>query len=65
MAYSSYPAKNWNQSIQDWYDEVNHFEFGVGSTNGKAVGHYTQVRPTSGGATQVTPPSGGGGGYTT
>ena len=32
--------------MQDWYDEVNHFKFGQGSTNGKAVGHYTQVMLT-------------------
>ena len=34
---------SWNDAIQDWFDEVKDFGFGVGSVNGKAVGHYTQV----------------------
>ena len=34
---------NWTAMIEDWHDEVNHFAFGSGSTNGQDVGHYTQV----------------------
>ncbi|XP_074093272.1 cysteine-rich secretory protein 3-like [Macrotis lagotis] len=34
---------SWSKAIQFWYDEVNHFEFGKGSTTKEAVGHYTQV----------------------
>ena len=40
---------NWNAAIQAWFDEVHDFGFGVGSTNGKAVGHYTQVNKPMGG----------------
>ncbi|XP_056287748.1 cysteine-rich venom protein-like [Pseudoliparis swirei] len=33
----------WSDVVQDWYDEVNNWRYGVGSTNGSAVGHFTQV----------------------
>ncbi|KAJ4928667.1 hypothetical protein JOQ06_004293 [Pogonophryne albipinna] len=33
----------WSNAIQDWYDEVQNWRYGVGSTNGRVVGHYTQV----------------------
>ena len=33
----------WDAAIQGWFNEVKDFQFGTGSTNGKAVGHYTQV----------------------
>ncbi|ESO95480.1 hypothetical protein LOTGIDRAFT_116834 [Lottia gigantea] len=32
-----------NAAIKGWHDEVVDYQFGVGSINGKAVGHYTQV----------------------
>ena len=35
---------NWDAAIQGWFDEVKDFTFGVGSKNGKPVGHYTQVK---------------------
>lgn len=39
-------AKNsWSSAIQMWYDEVKNFKYGVGSSNGGVVGHYTQVQP--------------------
>ncbi|KAK1888883.1 Cysteine-rich venom protein ophanin [Dissostichus eleginoides] len=38
-------------TLSDWYDEVQNWRYGVGSTNGRVVGHYTQVQlylsPTS------------------
>ncbi|CAF91962.1 unnamed protein product, partial [Tetraodon nigroviridis] len=34
---------SWSTIIQDWYSEVNDWRYGVGSTNGNAVGHFTQV----------------------
>ena len=36
-----YPT--WDAAIQGWFDEVVDFQYGVGSINGNAVGHYTQV----------------------
>ena len=35
---------NWTDIVDGWYSEVDHFSYGVGSTTGAAVGHYTQVR---------------------
>lgn len=35
---------SWSSVIQNWYSEVNDWKYGVGSTNGKDVGHFTQVR---------------------
>ncbi|XP_043860976.1 cysteine-rich secretory protein 3-like [Dromiciops gliroides] len=34
---------SWSKAAQAWYDEYKHFKFGVGSTSGEAVGHYTQM----------------------
>lgn len=34
---------SWSTIIQDWYSEVNDWRYGVGSINGNAVGHFTQV----------------------
>ena len=34
---------SWDAAIQGWFDDVNHFRYGVGSINGRAVRHYTQV----------------------
>lgn len=34
---------SWSKVIQDWYDEVKDWRYGVGSINGKIVGHFTQV----------------------
>ncbi|XP_068446822.1 serotriflin-like [Clinocottus analis] len=42
LKMSSHP-NTWSNAVQDWYDEVKDFRFGVGSTNGNKVGHYTQV----------------------
>ncbi|XP_051008536.1 cysteine-rich secretory protein 1-like [Acomys russatus] len=40
---SSYPA-SWSDVIQNWYDENEHLNFGVGpKERGAVVGHYTQV----------------------
>ncbi|MGH0172801.1 UNVERIFIED_CONTAM: hypothetical protein FKN15_064004 [Acipenser sinensis] len=36
-------ANSWDMAVQAWYDEVKDFKYGVGSTNGAVVGHYTQV----------------------
>ncbi|KAK1170318.1 cysteine-rich venom protein TEL1-like [Acipenser oxyrinchus oxyrinchus] len=41
--YMSSNANSWDMAVQAWYDEVKDFKYGVGSTNGAVVGHYTQV----------------------
>uniref|UniRef100_A0A671VPG8 Cysteine rich secretory protein 3 n=1 Tax=Sparus aurata TaxID=8175 RepID=A0A671VPG8_SPAAU len=41
--YISSFKNTWSNVIQAWYDEVADFQYGVGSTNGGVVGHYTQV----------------------
>uniref|UniRef100_A0A671VSM2 Cysteine rich secretory protein 3 n=1 Tax=Sparus aurata TaxID=8175 RepID=A0A671VSM2_SPAAU len=41
--YMSSYKNTWSNAIQSWYDEVVDFQYGVGSTNGGVVGHYTQV----------------------
>ncbi|XP_053192684.1 cysteine-rich venom protein TEL1-like [Scomber japonicus] len=41
--YMSSWKNSWSNAIQAWYDEVNDFQYGVGSVNGKVIGHYTQV----------------------
>ncbi|MBN3279662.1 CRVP protein, partial [Polyodon spathula] len=41
--YMSSVANSWDTAVQAWYDEVKDFKYGVGSTNGAVVGHYTQV----------------------
>ncbi|XP_033991392.1 cysteine-rich venom protein TEL1-like [Trematomus bernacchii] len=40
--YMSSSQDPWSNAIQDWYDEVQNWRYGVGS-NGRVVGHYTQV----------------------
>uniref|UniRef100_A0A3Q4N6F0 Cysteine-rich venom protein-like n=1 Tax=Neolamprologus brichardi TaxID=32507 RepID=A0A3Q4N6F0_NEOBR len=42
LYYSSF-QNTWSNAIQSWYNEVKDFSYGVGSTNGGVVGHYTQV----------------------
>jgi len=42
----SYPpeAADWvGKAVDPWYDEVNNFAFGRGTTNGLQTGHYTQL----------------------
>lgn len=35
----------WSEAIQNWRDERENFEYGVGPKRpGAVVGHYTQVR---------------------
>ncbi|KAK7907683.1 hypothetical protein WMY93_016295 [Mugilogobius chulae] len=41
--YMSTNKKSWSAAIQKWYDEVSNWRYGVGSYNGKVVGHFTQV----------------------
>uniref|UniRef100_A0A8C6TDG2 SCP domain-containing protein n=1 Tax=Neogobius melanostomus TaxID=47308 RepID=A0A8C6TDG2_9GOBI len=36
-------SKTWTTVIKAWYDEVENYKYPNGSTNGKEVGHYTQV----------------------
>ena len=32
-------------AVQNWYDEIENYNFSTGqSTNGKATGHFTQVK---------------------
>nr|XP_055067970.1 cysteine-rich venom protein ENH1-like [Misgurnus anguillicaudatus] len=33
----------WTDVVTAWHSEVNNYQYSTGSTNGKAVGHYTQV----------------------
>lgn len=42
LFYSSSPSL-WTDVINAWYSEVSHYQFPKGSTNGQAIGHYTQV----------------------
>jgi len=35
--------KDWETAVAGWHNEVNNFEYGKGSSNGKGYGHYTQV----------------------
>ncbi|XP_057679557.1 cysteine-rich venom protein TEL1-like [Corythoichthys intestinalis] len=41
--YMASNKNSWSDAIQSWYDEVNDWRYGVGSVNGKEVGHFTQV----------------------
>ncbi|XP_060128300.1 cysteine-rich venom protein pseudechetoxin-like [Zootoca vivipara] len=42
--FASSHATSWNDVIQDWYNEVKDFKYGVGAVrNGAVTGHYTQV----------------------
>uniref|UniRef100_A0A3Q3VW71 ShKT domain-containing protein n=1 Tax=Mola mola TaxID=94237 RepID=A0A3Q3VW71_MOLML len=34
---------SWSEVIQGWYNEAKDWRYGVGSINGKTVGHFTQV----------------------
>ena len=29
--------------MEAWFNEYQHFEYGIGSTDGGPIGHYTQV----------------------
>ncbi len=31
------------EGVQTWYNEIKNWAYGVGSANGKMVGHFTQV----------------------
>lgn len=42
LFYSS-SLNSWTDAITDWHAEVSHYLYPSGSTNGKSVGHYTQV----------------------
>uniref|UniRef100_A0A3B3BA68 ShKT domain-containing protein n=1 Tax=Oryzias melastigma TaxID=30732 RepID=A0A3B3BA68_ORYME len=42
LFYSTSP-NSWTSVINAWYKEVSHFTFPNASTNGKPIGHYTQV----------------------
>lgn len=42
IAYNT-EAKDWQYIISLWASEKQNFKMGVGSTNGSAVGHYTQL----------------------
>jgi len=42
LFYSS-SLDSWTDAITGWHAEVSHYLYPTGSTNGKPVGHYTQV----------------------
>ena len=35
--------KDWSFVMEAWFSEHQHFEYGIGSTDGGPIGHYTQV----------------------
>ena len=39
----AYGYSDFDAAIAGWYSEVEDFQYGTGTTNGNAVGHYTQV----------------------
>ncbi|CAL1585578.1 unnamed protein product [Knipowitschia caucasica] len=41
--YMSSNKNSWSDAIQSWYNEVTDWKYGVGSVNGKVVGHFTQL----------------------
>ncbi|XP_051909231.1 cysteine-rich venom protein-like isoform X1 [Hippocampus zosterae] len=41
--YMASYKNSWSNAIQSWYDEVNDWRYGVGSINGRVVGHFTQI----------------------
>ncbi|TNN28512.1 Cysteine-rich venom protein TEL1 [Liparis tanakae] len=41
--YMSSVQNPWSDAVQSWYDEVKDWRYGVGSTNGGVVGHFTQL----------------------
>ena len=43
-ALSSGHNTPWKDVVDAWYNEINDFVFGEASTDGKPVGHYTQVK---------------------
>ncbi|XP_008279394.1 cysteine-rich venom protein [Stegastes partitus] len=42
LFYSS-ALTSWTDVIQAWHNEVSHYTYPTGSSNGETVGHYTQV----------------------
>uniref|UniRef100_A0A3Q4GMT0 Cysteine-rich secretory protein 1-like n=1 Tax=Neolamprologus brichardi TaxID=32507 RepID=A0A3Q4GMT0_NEOBR len=42
LFYSS-SLMSWTDVINAWHSEVEHYNYPTGSTNGKSIGHYTQV----------------------
>ncbi|XP_073728649.1 cysteine-rich venom protein ophanin [Misgurnus anguillicaudatus] len=41
--FKSSTVSPWTDVVTAWHSEVNNYQYSTGSTNGKAVGHYTQV----------------------
>ncbi|XP_057679030.1 serotriflin-like [Corythoichthys intestinalis] len=41
--YMASYKNSWSGAIQSWYDEVKDWRYGVGSVNGRVVGHFTQI----------------------
>ncbi|KAL2082683.1 hypothetical protein ACEWY4_022501 [Coilia grayii] len=41
--YMSSVKNPWSDAVKSWHDEVRNFQHGVGSINGRVVGHYTQI----------------------
>lgn len=33
----------WSDVVTAWHNEVDNYNYSTGSTNGKSIGHYTQV----------------------
>ncbi|KAM9309945.1 cysteine-rich venom protein pseudechetoxin [Pholidichthys leucotaenia] len=42
LFYSSYPY-SWTFIVNAWHNEVSHYIYPKGSSNGEPIGHYTQV----------------------
>uniref|UniRef100_UPI0037E7B488 cysteine-rich secretory protein 2-like n=1 Tax=Semicossyphus pulcher TaxID=241346 RepID=UPI0037E7B488 len=41
--YMSSHKQTWTHAVNAWYAEVKNWNYTIGSTNGLAVGHFTQV----------------------
>ena len=45
MYHTKGDKPDWSRPINAWAAEAANFKYGVGSVNGKMVGHWTQVMP--------------------
>ncbi|XP_053699835.1 cysteine-rich venom protein pseudecin [Synchiropus splendidus] len=43
LFYSTSHPRSWTEVITAWHNEVDHYQYPIGSTTGAAIGHYTQV----------------------
>lgn len=53
LFYSS-ELYSWNKVISAWHAELSHFRYPDTSTNGRSIGHYTQVTDSDNVSTKIT-----------